>query len=156
MQTTIKFGRYLIFPNSKKIRILLPIIYLILLQILTGFPKEDTLKNLNVSEIAIQFSRGIFDYPFWLQDLSHVPLFFIFAWLSNWLFPSKNSFNDIGFSKSAMVFSLFYATFNEFIQTFIPDRFPSLGDMVMNLVGVCTGFLTYSLVLKKTLTVKES
>ena len=44
-----------------------------------------------------------------------------------------------------MLFSISYAFFNEGIQAIIPERFPSLGDLIMNLAGVLTALFVYRL-----------
>ncbi|MEC7394676.1 MAG: hypothetical protein VX839_07300, partial [Verrucomicrobiota bacterium] len=67
-------------PPGKKF-LLLPIAYTLFLQIITGIPKPGTLKNIDANELLVRFSTELFDYPYWLQDLSHLPLFFALGWL---------------------------------------------------------------------------
>ena len=82
----------MVFPKSKFIKLVLPISYLIFLQLLTGIPKPHTLKNFNAGILIEEFSSEIFSYPFWIQDLSHLPLFFLLAWLSQLFFQKKKYF----------------------------------------------------------------
>ena len=140
MSSFIKFlsvrppGKYFIF---------IPLGYTLFLQTLTGFPKPASLKRLDANELFIRFSEELFDYPFWLQDLSHLPLFFILGWLWSWqLGPIKHAMGIL--TNKASLFSIFYAIANEMVQAFIPDRFPSSGDLIMNLFGVSLGLYLHS------------
>ena len=124
--------------------LLVPIFYTIFLQILTGFPHPSYWLEIDANEVYIRFSEEIFDYPFWLQDLSHFPLFFVFSWV--WLrylgpfnFKFRNPKNLL-----ALFICLGYAVLNEFSQAFIPMRFPSLGDTIMNLLGSFTGMSVHA------------
>ena len=124
--------------------LLVPICYSLFLQILTGFPQPSYWLEIDANEVFIRFSEEIFDYPFWLQDLSHFPLFFLFSWV--WLrylgpfnFKFRNPKNLL-----ALFICLGYAVLNEFSQAFIPMRFPSLGDTVMNLLGSITGISVHA------------
>ena len=141
---------WLLFPNNVFFRRVLPILYLLFLQAITGIPKPEALVKFDATELAIQFSEKLYDYPFWLQDLSHLPLFFAFTWLAHWFF--ANNRPSIKTNKKALVVSFIYAIFNEGIQAFIPDRFPSPGDLVMNLAGVATAIFVYQALQKKNLT----
>ena len=142
-------------PSNSKVWIGVPLSYLIFLQLLTGIPKPEALKDLDSDKFLISFSEELFSYPFWLQDLSHLPLFLIFAWAWAWYLGPIKLF-DRSKKKSCLYFCLFYACFNEFSQFFVPMRFPSLGDLIMNLIGVCLGLyfhqLFYSQTLHKNLT----
>jgi VanZ family protein len=141
--------KFLILPNSLFLRKSVPIFYIILLQLLTGIPKPEYVQNMNFSSLAVRFSEEIYNYPYWLQDLSHVPLFFILTWLLHWfVILPDNKLNNFRYSV-VLFFSYFYAFFNEAIQVFIPDRFPSLEDLLMNLSGVLLGKICYKLASKK-------
>ena len=141
---------FMVFPKSKFVKLVLPISYLIFLQVLTGIPKPHTLKNFNAGILIEEFSSEIFSYPFWIQDLSHLPLFFVLAWLSQLFFQKKSS-PMLTCSRKALIFSLSYALANELSQTFIPDRFPSIGDVIMNILGVIFGHFFYQKTAKKIL-----
>lgn len=128
---------------------LLAICFTLFIQLLTGIPKPDSLRKISADEILVHLSEELFDYPFWLQDLSHFPLFFTFAWLwarclgplSFSVYPLRTFLLSFG--------TLCFATFNELIQAFIPERFPSAGDLTMNLLGVCSALLFYLFFSKK-------
>ena len=128
---------------KEKLWLIVPISYTLFLQILTGFPKPDSLKNLDANELFVRFSEELFDYPFWLQDLSHFPLFFTLAWLWSWQLGYIQKISKF-FIHPASLFSCFYAIANEMVQAFIPDRFPSPGDLIMNLAGVLFGLASHS------------
>ena len=141
--------KFLILPKSLFLRKSVPIFYIILLQLLTGIPKPEYVQNMNFSPLAVRFSEEIYNYPYWLQDLSHVPLFFILTWLLHWfVILPDNKLNNFSYSV-VIFFAYFYAFFNEAIQIFIPDRFPSLGDLLMNFSGVLLGKICYKLLSKK-------
>tara|TARA_B100000242_G_C43044996_1_gene487684 strand:- start:487 stop:933 length:447 start_codon:yes stop_codon:yes gene_type:complete len=133
------------YPQNSWIRNIVPIVYIISLQLVTGIPNPGLLERLNAYEIAINLSAELYNYPFWLQDLSHFPLFFLLTWFSYWII-SKNSKSCRKFCNiKVMLFSISYAFFNEGIQAIIPERFPSLGDLIMNLAGVLTALFVYRL-----------
>ena len=133
------------YPQNSWIRNIVPIIYIISLQLVTGIPNPALLERLNAYEIAINLSAELYNYPFWLQDLSHFPLFFLLTWFSYWII-SKNSKSCRKLCNiKVMLFSISYAFFNEGIQAIIPERFPSLGDLIMNLAGVLTALFVYRL-----------
>jgi len=129
------FSLFLQAPTDSKYWIFIPLLYTLFLQLLTGIPKPDLLKEFDASEIIVKFSEEIFSYPFWLQDLSHLPLFFLFTWAWFWHLGLK----DRLWRSSALHISLFYACFNELSQALIPQRFPSIGDLAMNILGVVSG-----------------
>ena len=135
----LKFLSSIHCPQSTIVRKIVPLLYGFFLQLITGIPKPEALDKFDAAEIAIRLSEQLYDYPFWLQDLSHLPLFFAFTWMAHWFFTEKNLIQSI--SKKAISISIFYAMFNEAIQAIIPDRFPSLGDLVMNLAGVILAIL---------------
>jgi len=137
-------------PESVIYRKFAPLAYLFFLQAITGIPKPDALAEFDASETAIRFAEMLYDYPYWLQDLSHLPLFFVFTWLAHWFFGSSESQNR--YNLRAIAVSIFYAIFNEGIQAIIPDRFPSPGDLFMNLAGVVTATFAYLYISKKLFT----
>ncbi|MFL2928938.1 MAG: hypothetical protein ACJZ72_10200 [Opitutales bacterium] len=78
------FFTFWILKPKSNYWIFLPLGYTFFLQILTGFPKPESLKKFDANDLFIRFSEELFGYPFWLQDLSHLPLFFALAWLWSW------------------------------------------------------------------------
>jgi len=118
--------------------------YTFFLQVLTGFPKPKSLKNIDAHELFVRFSEGLFAYPFWLQDLSHLPLFFALAWLWSWCLGPVLTLSSFHKNK-AFYIAFLYGITNEMLQAFIPDRFPSPGDLIMNLAGVFLGLSTHSI-----------
>ena len=138
---------WLIAPTNSRIFILLPLFYTIIIQILTGFPRSETLREISASELLIRFSEELFDYPFWLQDLSHFPLFFGFSWVWAWYLRRANRGKNLLFLTIALASG--YAILNELTQIYIPQRFPSLGDIVTNLLGVTSAISIHTFVLNR-------
>jgi len=126
-------------PSEQRLWVLLPLSFSFLLQLLTGLPRPDLLERLDASELLIEFSKGVFSYPFWLQDLSHLPLFALFSWLWYWYFKDKPTI----WASPAFHISWSYAIINELSQSFVPNRFPSVGDFIMNLLGVALSSFLY-------------
>ena len=122
--------------------------YTIFIQAITGIPKPSTLEEFQANQMLIRFSEELFDYPFWLQDLSHAPLFFCFAWAWLWVYPFKKETSS--WINLSSLISISYAIINELSQAFIPQRFPSIGDLLMNLLGVTLAILVHEQIRKST------
>ncbi|MBN37574.1 MAG: hypothetical protein CMI29_03835 [Opitutae bacterium] len=145
-----KLNRLILFWGTKpssKTWIVLPIGYMLILQVLTGLPKPESLRDFDSHELIVRLSEQLFDYPFWLQDLSHLPLFCGLAWLWSWFLGPPCSLSS-ALTNKALLLSLGYGIFNELIQAFIPQRFPSMGDLVMNSLGVTVGVYLHSFLSK--------
>jgi glycopeptide antibiotics resistance protein len=134
-------------PSDNHIWIILPLSFTFFLQFLTGLPRPDLLEELDASRLLIEFSEGVFSYPFWLQDLSHLPLFALLTWLWFWFFKSPRTI----LISPAFHISWVYACLNEVSQFLVPNRFPSMGDLVMNLLGVTLSTLLYFYLISKIL-----
>ena len=133
-------------PTDSKSWICVPLTYTLLIQFLTGIPKPDILRKVDVNDLLIQISEELFDYPFWLQDLSHLPLFFIFAWLWTW-FLRRNQQSKTTLLYSATI-TISYAILNELTQFYIPERFPSVADIIMNISGVFIALTLHSTMIR--------
>jgi glycopeptide antibiotics resistance protein len=147
----LKETKWLVAPSASRFFITVPLAFSLFIQILTGFPRAETLRKISADELLIKFSEGLFNYPFWLQDLSHIPLFFTFTWLWAWYFRRKDT-PPFGFYLT-LTLCLTYAIFNELVQIYIPQRFPSIDDLINNLIGVSGAILVhtfaYNRILKK-------
>jgi hypothetical protein len=131
---------------QKRSWIVLPIGYLLFLQLLTGIPKPDVIRDADGPEFLERFAEGLFGYPYWAQDLSHLPLFATFAWLWSWYFGGPKTGRKWAVAAAWISFS--YAVLNEMGQYFVPKRFPSAGDLLMNILGVSIGLLAHSKLLR--------
>jgi hypothetical protein len=127
-------------PTKSRFWIIVPLSFSIFLQVMSGLPRPDLLERIDASKLLVQFSEEVFSYPFWLQDLSHLPLFALFSWLWFWYLKLKENI----LSSPAFHISWSYACFNELCQFFVPNRFPSLGDLAMNFLGVGLSTLVYA------------
>jgi hypothetical protein len=63
--------------------------------------------------------------------------FFGLAWLWSWYFGPVNTL-IYALKNKAFYIATLYGITNELAQAFIPDRFPSAGDLIMNLAGCNT------------------
>lgn len=138
---------FVIAPTQSKIWICLPLSYTLFIQLITGIPHPSTLQRFEQKGILIKLSEELFDYPYWLQDLSHLPIFFLFYWTWSWFLKRKDNFLktfDLSF-----IWCLLYAIFNEIIQFFVPNRFPSIGDILMNISGVLIATFLYQKIQQK-------
>ena len=138
---------WLIAPTNSRFFMLFPLLYTLFIQVLTGFPRSETLREISASELLIRFSEELFDYPFWLQDLSHFPLFFGFSWVWAWYLRRANRDRNRLILSIALVSG--YAILNELTQIYIPQRFPSLGDIATNLLGVTTAISIHTFALNR-------
>ena len=138
--------RYFLEFWSKKPRkrawIALPIGYLLFLQLLTGIPKPDIIHEADGPAFLERFAEELFGYPYWAQDLSHLPLFAMLAWLWSWYLGGPKP--GAKWAAAAAWISFTYAVLNEMGQYFVPKRFPSAGDLIMNLLGVLLGLMAHS------------
>jgi VanZ family protein len=133
---------WLVAPSQSVLWAIIPVSYTLVIQALTGFPKPQTMKEISAHDFLIYISEELFDYPYWLQDLSHFPLFFLLAWLWAWFLRRKDPKYSALF-KSLLICTSF-AVLNELSQFFIPRRFPSIADVVMNLAGVGASIIIHS------------
>ena len=77
-----------------------------------------------------------------VQNLLHIPLFGLLSYL--WLNAlTKNG--CLGKKKLiiTIIITLGYGLLDEFHQTFVPGRYGSLTDMLLNIVGIITGTVIY-------------
>ena len=114
-----------------------PVGYMVFLQLLTGIPKPEYLELLDGPESLWIFSKIIYDYPYYLQDLSHFPLFAGLAWLWSWHFGGPRGGKLL--HGTALAIAMGYGILNEVIQVLLPTRFLSMGDLMMNVAGVLFG-----------------
>tara|TARA_B110000438_G_scaffold300895_1_gene354386 strand:+ start:1830 stop:2291 length:462 start_codon:yes stop_codon:yes gene_type:complete len=132
----------------KRAWIALPIGYLLFLQLLTGIPKPDIIREADGPEFLERFAEELFGYPYWAQDLSHLPLFAALAWLWSWYFGGPKTGSK--WAVAAAWISFTYAVLNEMGQYFVPKRFPSAGDLIMNILGVSIGLFAHSKLVRAT------
>ena len=139
----IKFTSVKFAVSSSWLGFVQALVVTLLIQFLTGIPKPSYLKELDSNQVLLRVSEEIFDYPFWLQDLSHLPIFFVFAWFwLRYLGPLSGSFLK---ARNTIIIAVCfgYAVINELSQFFIPQRFPSVGDLIMNVAGVALAFYSH-------------
>jgi len=84
--------------------------------------------------------------PFWaamdpsLQNLLHIPMFLVFVFLFHMAYPIVLARRSTGMVLVLGAGALL-AVLTEAIQILVPGRYPSLGDITLNLVGAALGGL---------------
>jgi VanZ family protein len=77
-----------------------------------------------------------------VQNLLHIPLFGLLAYL--WLNAlTKNGCPAKKKLIITIIITVSYGLLDEFHQSFIPGRYASLSDMLLNIVGITTGIAVY-------------
>jgi VanZ family protein len=78
-----------------------------------------------------------------LQNLLHIPLFML---LSILLLQVLQDYKPLSRSRIilALILSCFIGIFNEYIQIFVPGRYPSIIDMGFNTLGAMLGIALYA------------
>ena len=111
---------------TRKRRLLLPLAYMTAIFALSSIPDTET--PANALESALRWVSPE------LQNLLHVPLFGGLAWCWHWGLRSwmKQEQWRLG---AALALTLAYAVLDEIHQLYVPGRFGSLTDVVLNAVG---------------------
>ena len=89
---------------------------------------------------------GFGTLDFVLRKIAHVTEYFVLFLLNRRAF--AGSFGDWTARKTgiaAMIFSVLYAASDEFHQSFVPTRGPSVVDVGIDTAGVAAGYLFYAL-----------
>lgn len=80
-----------------------------------------------------------------LQNLLHLPLFALLQYL--WLRGlAARGVRGVRLFAGSLLITLGYGVFDEFHQYFVPGRYASLNDLLLNLTGALIGLLIYRLV----------
>ncbi|MBK8992690.1 MAG: VanZ family protein [Gammaproteobacteria bacterium] len=111
---------------TRKLRLLLPLAYMTAIFALSSIPDTET--PANALESALRWASPE------LQNLLHIPLFGGLAWCWHWGLRSwmKQEQWRLG---AALALTLAYAVLDEIHQLYVPGRFGSLTDVVLNAVG---------------------
>ena len=142
-----RFLQFWIKKPTSKAAWAFPVGYMLVLQLLTGIPKPKFWEDLDGLEGFWELSKIIYDYPYYLQDLSHFPLFAGLAWLWSWYLGGPDQGKQ--FHGTALTISMTYGIVNECLQLILPDRFLSTGDLMMNVVGVLFGAWLHGMILRR-------
>ena len=82
-----------------------------------------------------------------VQNMLHIPMFGLLAvlWLKTFCNMNFNFRKAIAFSA---LITCSYSAFDEFHQAFIPGRFASGLDFLLNVTGLCMGLVVYGFIRK--------
>jgi len=111
-----------------------PITLMILIFILSSIP----------GEIESNTLKFLMDLDPTLQNLLHIPLFCLLAYL--WFIPlSMLQISKLTVTIIGTLITIFYGCFDEFHQTFVPGRYGSLTDILLDCTGATLSLLIYYL-----------
>ena len=120
-----------------------PLFLMIIIFISSSIPMD---KNANVPKFVISVDPT-------LQNLFHIPIFGLLSFF--WL----KAFTKYTISISVKIIitltiTIFFGCLDEFHQTFVIGRYGSLSDILLNIVGIIAGVITY--LQKRSCTLKDS
>ncbi len=115
---------------ARRLSIVFPILYMAGLLLLSAVPGH-------VSPTDPEIFRIVQWVPARLQNLMHIPAYALlaFTWrwcLGGWFAPRKATL-------LAFTVALLFGFFEEFFQSFIPGRYPSLTDVLFDGIGALLG-----------------
>ena len=110
-----------------------PLMLMGLIFISSSIPMD---KNANVPEFIISLDPT-------LQNLLHIPVFGLlaFLWLKSF---TKHSILTPTKVIITLIITILFGCLDEFHQTFVPGRYGSLIDILLNFVGIFMGILFFS------------
>ena len=127
---------FTLFKISKKLgkkTIILPMLYMLLIFILSSIPGDDSTR---FSSFFAQINPGI-------QNLLHIPLFAGLTTL--WILALMN-YQILW--KRVLSYSFFiswgYGLIDELHQFYVPGRYPGLIDVILNTLGIVTVLILFS------------
>ena len=109
-----------------------PLILMGLIFISSSIPMD---KNAEVPEFIISLNPT-------LQNLLHIPIFGLLAFLSLKSF-TKYTISTYTKIIITLIITILFGCLDEFYQTFVPGRYGSLTDILLNIVGITTGTVIY-------------
>ena len=112
-----------------KIRIYVPILYMIVIFILSSIPTYDG----KLGGVVLCEPK--------LTNILHVPAFAVLSFLWMWYFQISKVFSFKKAVKLVSIITITSAVFGEVYQLFIPGRFASVSDIALNIAGIFFGVL---------------
>ena len=110
---------------------LVPIIYMIIIFILSTMS--------GTSNVIGSDSSFLIEI---LYNFLHIPVYSLLALL--WMITLRSNGESLGKAGlHTVTISLAYAAFIEFNQSFVPGRYATLGDFILNTIGCVCGLLIY-------------
>ena len=127
--------RYVFTPPSSPWCISLPILWMCVLQFLSGIPNPLHFEEIGIKDTFMSdLSHAVHDFDPDFQNFMHLPLFgmlgLLWAWaLQYWKHPRRL------YLQWLLGIVLGYGAINELTQAFVPGRFPGLEDLSFNWIG---------------------
>ena len=127
--------RYVFTPPSSPWCHSLPILWMCVLQFLSGIPNPLHFEEIGIKDTFMSnLSHAVHDFDPDFQNFMHLPLFgmlgLLWAWaLQYWELPRRL------YLQWLLGIVLGYGAINELTQAFVPRRFPGLEDLSFNWIG---------------------
>ena len=127
--------RYVFTPPSSPWCVSLPILWMCVLQFLSGIPNPLHFEEIGIKDTLMSdISHAVHDFDPDFQNFMHLPLFgmlgLLWAWaLQYWELPRRL------YLQWLLGIVLGYGAINELTQAFVPRRFPGLEDLSFNWIG---------------------
>ncbi len=117
---------------SKLSHYLPPLILMALIFVMSSIPMDGKSERL----------KFMTDLAPTVQNILHIPVFDLLAYL--WLRSlAKHGFSRIQKLISTMIITVGYGILDEVHQLFVPGRYASLSDVVMNILGITIGIIIF-------------
>lgn len=114
----------------KVVTVMAPVLYMALIYWFSSIPGTATVEDPSVYVVVSWL-------PPRLQNLLHIPLFGVLAWLwyrSLYLWLGRNR-RPQWVGAMAFLITSAYGVLDEFHQAFVPGRYASLTDIILNVIG---------------------
>lgn len=135
--------RYLFTPPSSLWCLSLPILWMCVLQFLSGIPNPMYFEEIGIKDTFMSdLSHAVHDFDPDFQNFMHLPLFgmlgLLWAWaLQYWKLPRRL------YLQWLLGIVLGYGAINELTQAFVPRRFPGLEDLSFNWIGSISAIILF-------------
>lgn len=120
---------------NKGLRVAAPLAYMAGIYVLSSVPGDIRPEDAALLQILAFVPPKI-------QNVLHIPLYGLLAWLWCWslgAWPARGSMVYV----AALALTLGYGLFDEWHQSWVPGRYASTWDMIMNGVGAALGLWLY-------------
>lgn len=128
--------------KPSRLWVAVPVAVMAAIQVASGLPTPGHLAQQGGAELQASFSRILFAPGKMALNLAHIPVFAALCWLwcrslGPWTASRRRA------ALAAVGISLGFAVANELSQIAVPTRFATLGDVLLNSLGIVLGLLAF-------------